>query len=247
MYASAALPSFATLATPNKHPLTPSYMPTLATHAHEVVLSGGATLRFVVPASAVELAPEKLPRFDVSGLPGARIAVRRGFLDDTGSNVFVACVEAPSDRWAPGMEDVVFGVAGGVAHRAMTERLTLERWDVGSIVSQDKHFEQKLSGSATREGSFVKLLGKHVLGFEGPQREVVLCSTICDEPRDHGGCSNIVDRSSLDGLVTAPQPSLLVQTVFLAAERPWDAVGITSVVGLLLVGFVLAKRPRPVS
>lgn len=220
-------------------------MPTLATHDHEVVLTGGATLRFVVAASAVETPSEKLPRFDVSGLPGARIALRRGFLDDAGSNVLVACVEAPSDRWAPGMEDVVFGVAGSVAHRAMTERLTLERWDVDGIVSHDKHFEQKLSGHAQREGSSVKLLGKHVLGFEGPKREVVLCSILCDEPRDHDACSSIVAQSNLEGLVAAPPPSLLVQTVFFAAERPWDALGIAAVVGLLLTGFILAKRPRP--
>ena len=218
-------------------------MPTLATH--EVVFTGGATLRFVVPASAVEATSEKLPRFDVSGLPGARIALRRGFLDDTGSSVLVACVEAPSDKWAPGMEDVVFGVAGGVAHRATSERLTLERWDVAEVVSQDKHFEQKLSGTAQRKGSSVKLLGKHVLGFEGARHDVVLCSTLCDEPRDQDACATIVAQSNLDGLVAAPPPSLVVQTVFFAAERPWDALGVTGVVGLLLVGFVLAKRPRP--
>lgn len=220
-------------------------MPTFATHAHEVVLTGGATLRFVVPASAVEAAPEKLPRFDVSGLPGARIALRRGFLDEAGSSVLVACVEASSDKWAPSMEDVVFGVAGGVAHRASSERLTLERWDVAEIVSHDKHFEQKLSGVARRKGSSVKLLGKHVLGFEGAQRDVVLCSTLCDEPQDQDGCASIVAQSNVEGLVDAPPPSMLVQTVFLAAERPWDALGVTGVVGLLLVGFVLAKRPRP--
>lgn len=220
-------------------------MRTVETLAHEVVLTGGATLRFVVPASAVEVSPEKLPRFDVSGLPGARIAVRRGFLDDGGTNFFVACVEAPSDRWAPGMEDIVFGVAGGVAHRAITEQLTIERWDVESIVSRDEHFEQKLSGTAQREGSPVKLLGKHVLGFEGAKREVVLCSTICDEPRDHDACGAIMAQANLAELVAAPPPSLLVQTVFFAAEKPWDAAGLAGVVGLLMMGVVLARRPRP--
>jgi hypothetical protein len=143
------------------------------------------------------------------------------------------------------MEDIVFGVASGVAHRAMTERLTLERWDVDTVVLQDQRFEQKLSGTAKREGSFVKLSGKHVLGFEGAKRDVVLCSMICDEPRDHDECTRLVAQSNLAGLVVPPPPSLLVQTVFLAAERPWDAVGLTGAVGLLLVGFVLAKRPRP--
>jgi hypothetical protein len=218
-------------------------MGVLEPNAHD--LTGGATLRFVVPNSASEVTPDKLPRFDVSGLPGARISLRRGFLNDGGPNVHVACVEAPSDRWAPGMEDVVFGVANGVAHRSMSERLTLEQWEAGEIVSKDQHFEQKLSGKAKAEGSAVKLLGKHVLGFEGAKREVVLCSVLCDEPRDHEGCADIIAQANLEGLVAPPPPSLLVQAVFFAAERPLDAAGILSVVGLLIVGVILAKRPRP--
>ena len=86
------------------------------TNARTEALGGGATLEFVVPASASEVSPERLPKFEVSGLPGARVALRRGFVDLEGANVHVACVEAPSDRWAPGMEDVVFGIANGVAH-----------------------------------------------------------------------------------------------------------------------------------
>lgn len=220
-------------------------MSVLTTNAHEVVLTGGATLRFVVPSSAVEVAPEKLPRFEVSGLPGARIALLRGFLDEAGANVHVACVEAPSDRWAPGMEEVVFSVANGVAHRAMTERLAIERWEAGNIVSRDQLFEQKLFGKTKSESSSVKLLGKHVLGFEGAKRDVVLCSVLCDEIRDHEGCAEIVSQTRLEGLVAQPPPSLLVQAVFFAAERPRDAAMILGVVGLLVVGIVLAKRPRP--
>ncbi|MBK9261512.1 MAG: hypothetical protein IPM54_17110 [Polyangiaceae bacterium] len=216
-----------------------------ATNAHEVVLAGGATLRFVTPNSAAEAHPDKLPRFEVAGLPGARITVRRGFLDDAGVTLHVACVEAPSDRWAPGIEDVVLGVASGVAHRAMSERMALEPLEVGSIVSLDQHFEQKLSSRGAREGSPVKLLGKHVLGFEGPRSDVVLCTVMCDEPREHAGCADVVARANLAGLVPAPPPSLLVRTVLFAAEKPWDAGALAGVLGLLLVGLVLAKRPRP--
>jgi hypothetical protein len=220
-------------------------MGVVETNTHAVVLAGGATLQFVVPTSASEAAPETLPEFQVSGLPGARVALRRGFLDAASANVHVACVEAPSDRWAPGMEDIVFGVANGVAHRAMSQRLTLETWEPGALVSKDEHFEQKISGKGLHEGSAVKLSGQHVLGFEGANRDVVLCSVICDEARDQGACAEIVPHAKLEGLVAAPPPSLLVQAVFHAAEKPWNAAALGGVVGMMIVGLVLAKRPRP--
>lgn len=215
------------------------------TNTHAVVLEGGATLRFVVPTSAQEAATETLPRFEVAGLPGARVALRRGFLDRAGANVHVACVEAPSDRWAPGMEEVVFGVANGVAHRAMSQRFSIESWDAGSIVSKDELFDQQLSGKARREQTPVKLVGRHVLGFEGPKKEVVLCSVMCDEAPQQDACATIVAGAALEGLVAAPPPSLLVQAVFFAAEKPLDAAAIVGMLGAFVVGIVLAKRPRP--
>jgi len=215
------------------------------TNTHAVVLQGGATLRFVVPTSASEAAPDTLPTFEVSGLPGARVALRRGFVDPTGANVHVACVEAPSDRWAPGMEEVVLGVANGVMHRAMSQRLAIESLDAGSIVSKDEHFDQQLSGRARREQAPVKLQGRHSLGFEGAKKEVVLCSVICDEAREKDQCATIVAGATLEGLVAAPPPSLLVQGVFFAAEKPANAAAIVGAVGVLVVGLILAKRPRP--
>lgn len=215
------------------------------TNALVVKLEGGATLRFVVPISAQEAAPEALPRFEVGGLPGARVALRRGFLDAGGANVFVACVEAPSDRWAPGMEEVVFGIANGVAHRAMSQRLTIESWDAGSIVSKDEHFDQQLSGKARHENAAVDLRGRHVLGFEGAKRDVVLCSVLCDAALNRDACGSLVAGMTVEGLVAAPPPSLLVQAVFFAAEKPLHATAIVGVLGAIVVGIVLAKRPRP--
>lgn len=220
-------------------------MSVLETNVHEAKLAGGATLRFVVPSAAVEVSAENLPRFEVSGLPGARIALRRGFLDGAGTNVHVACVEAPSDRWAPGMEEVVFSVANGVAHRAVKERLPIERWEAGSIVSKDQRFEQKAFGKGAADRSSTNVTAKHVLGFEGVQHEVVLCSVLCDERPDQTACSDLVERAQLEGLVVAPPPSLLVQAVFFTAEKPADAAAIVGVLGILVAGIVLAKRPRP--
>ena len=217
------------------------------TNSHVVPLQGGATLRFVVPNSAREIEPDKLPTFEVSGLPGARVSLRSGYFDAVGTSVHLACVEAPSDRWAPGMEEIVFSMANGLGHRAMSGRMAIESWDAGSIVSKDERFDQQLSGKAKREQTTVKLLGRHVLGFEGAKKDVVLCSVICDgnEGREQDTCSTIVNGAALDGLVAAPSPSLLVQAVFFTAEKPVQAACVVGILGMLIVGLVLAKRPRP--
>lgn len=211
----------------------------------EQSLPGGATIRFVVPTPAAEITPEKLPRLEVSGLPGARVALRLGFAGETHAHVLVACVEAPSDRWAPGMEDVVFNMANGFAHRALSEQLVIAAWEPSAIATMDKRFEQQLSGTAQRDTSSVKVVGKHILGFAGTKPDVVLCSVLCHEPTDLDACTSLVTEAKISGLVEAPAPSLLVQAVFHAAEKPVQAAGILGVLGLLIVGIVLAKRPRP--
>lgn len=211
----------------------------------EQSLPSGATLGFVVPSPAAEIAPEKLPRLEVSGLPGARVALRQGFAGETHAHVLVACVEAPSDRWAPGMEDVVFNVANGFAHRALSEQLVIATWEPSAIATMDKRFEQQLSGTARRDTSSVKVVGKHILGFSGTKPDVVLCSVLCHEPTNIDQCASIVSNAKIGGLVEVPAPSLLVQAVFFAAEKPARAAGILGFLGLLIVGIVLAKRPRP--
>ncbi len=211
----------------------------------ESVLPSGATLRFVVPIPAVEVAPDKLPRLEVSGLPGAHVALRQGFVEEMQAHLLVACVEAPSDRWAPGMEDVVFNMANGFAHRAMSEQVVISTWEPSALATMDKRFEQQLSGTGRRDTTTVKMFGKHILGFAGTKPDVVLCSVLCSEPTNRDQCMAMVTEARIEGLVEAPAPSLLVQAVFHAAEKPGQTAGILGLLGMLIVSIVLAKRPRP--
>ena len=60
-------------------------------------VAAGVTLAIDVPAAAREEDAATLPAIDVSAVPGARVALRRGFAGD-GVTVRAACVVAPSSR-----------------------------------------------------------------------------------------------------------------------------------------------------
>jgi len=133
----------------------------------------GVTMRLATPADAREEAEASLPSFDVSAVPGARVVVRRGFASDA-MTVRAACVIAPSDRWAPGLEELVLGRATGVAQASVG--VPVERWEAGSIVSAGARFEQRVIGRT--EGREVAAIA-HTLGFVGAEHEVLLCSLAC--------------------------------------------------------------------
>ncbi|TKD13222.1 hypothetical protein [Polyangium fumosum] len=215
------------------------------TERREEALSGGAIVRFGVPAGAVEERAEALPRIEVSSLKGARVGLRAGFVDEAGLRLRVACVEAPSDRFAPGVEEIVLGMATSIARGAASDGITLDRWDAEGITRHEGRFEQALTGQGTRGERPVTLRGWHVLGFEGAASEAVLCTFVCEEPRAGERCAALVANAELTSLVPPPPPSLLVRTILMAAERPREAALLGLGIGVLLVAVLLARRPRP--
>lgn len=217
----------------------------MTTERREEALSGGAIVRFGVPAGAAEERVEALPRIEVSSLRGARVGLRRGFVDEAGVRLRVACVEAPSDRFAPGVEEIVLGMATSIARGAASDGITLERWDAEGITRHEGRFEQVLTGQGARGDRPVVLRGRHVLGFEGAASEAVLCTFVCEEPRTNERCGALVDSAELVSLVPPPPPSLFVRTILMAAERPRDAALLGMGIGLVCVVVLLARRPRP--
>ncbi len=215
------------------------------TERREEALSGGAIVRFSTPAGSVEERAEVLPRFDVSSLKDARIGLRRGFVDEAGLRLRVACVEAPSDRFAPGVEEIVLGMATSIARGAAADGVALDRWDAAALTRHDGRFEQPLTGQGKRGEGLVVFRGRHVLGFEGTSREAVLCTFVCEEPRTSERCGELVDGAELASLVPPPPPSLLVRGILLGAERPREAAAVGMGIGLLFVAVLLARRPRP--
>ena len=127
---------------------------------------------FSLPASATEEPAEALPRVEVSSLKGARVGLRRGFVDEeAGLGFRAACVEAPSDRFAPGVEEIVLGMATSIARNAASDGVTIERWDAEGITRHEGRFEQAFTGRGTGGDRPVTFRGRHVLGFEGEASE----------------------------------------------------------------------------
>jgi hypothetical protein len=89
-----------------------------------------------------------------------------------------------------------------------------------------------------------------LLGFAGEDRAALLCSVVCAEPAgssaSKGRCADLIDAAMTEGAFTeAPPPSVLIRSILLAAERPRGAGIIGALLAALIVGVVLARRPRP--
>jgi hypothetical protein len=192
-----------------------------------------------------------LPEVNVAGLPGVSVALRRGFrgaLREGGGeegSIFVGCVRGPSDKWAPGVEELVLARATAITRAAMG--VDLERLEGRPIRLGKLLIDQHLSGEGARPPVRVEV--RHLLGFAGEARDGVLCSVACVEPRAEGdgaGCAGLVASASLEGaLLEAPPPSVLVRLILASAERPLHAGFVIAALGIAAVAAVLARRPRP--
>jgi hypothetical protein len=198
-------------------------------------LAPGVTLHLAAPEGALEEAEGALPAIDVSAVPGAKVVLRRGVVG-AAVKVRAACVLAPSDRWAPGIEELVLGRATGLAIAGLGA--TVERWEPAPIVAEDGRFEQQVTGRAgDREVAIIR----HTLGFVGPSHDVLLCSVGCTG----AGCGDVVAATGIAGpLVGPPPPSSIVRAALLAAESPYESAVAVALVCAALVTLLLARRPK---
>lgn len=209
-------------------------------------------LRLALPEGAVEETERALPAVDLASVPGATITLRRGFTGAGGLRTRALCVRAPSDRWAPGVEELVLGRASALAAGALGGQV--ERFVGDAITPLGPRFEQRFEGAVlSPDGGHLSAVGRHTLGFVGEARDVVLCSLLCIEPvspfapSEKGGrCGPLIDASGVEGAFTEmPPPSALVRAILLAAERPREAMIAGGLLALASVAWILAKRPRP--
>jgi hypothetical protein len=202
-----------------------------------IELGAGAALVAEVPAGLREEPAEALPAFDVSTVPGARVAGRRGFTDGALS-VRLACAVAPARGYAPGVEEIVLARASVLAKGAVPG---LERWDERPAAWVGPACEQRLEGRAG--GAHAS--ARHVFGFVGDAPEAVACSVVCAEPEGGARCEAVVAGARVTGLVAPPPPSLVVRAALFAAEHPRGAGVAVLALGAAVVVAVLAGRPRP--
>lgn len=192
-----------------------------------------------------------LPTIDVSSVPGASIHLRRGFQGEGGVRLRAICAQAPSDRWAPGVEELVLGRVNAITAGALGG--SVERFEAFAIEKVGARFEQRFEGDAQLPaGARVAARGRHVLGFAGEAKGVVLCTVVCVEPATPTGsltpgrCAALIDTAATEGAFTsAPPPSALIRAILLTAEHPEAALSIGAAVTLALIAAVLARRPRP--
>jgi hypothetical protein len=203
----------------------------------------GAELRMTLPEGSRRQPDHELPAVPLPAV-GAEVTSRAGWLAEGSLVLRAACVRAPSDRWAPGVEDLVLARASDVARNA--SGATLDRWSGGSIERAGTAMWQTLDGQGRAGDVEVLAAGRHWLGFVGEDRDVALCSVVCTEPPPAARCAEVVASTTLQGrLVDAPAPSWWVQGVLLAADHPTAAAATAALVGATVVAVVLARRPRP--
>lgn len=202
-----------------------------------------ATLR-VAPADVVAVTPAP-PAPDVARLPGARLVAFEVVRADA-AVLQAGCVRAPSDRWVPGLEALIFeramGLAlapTGLAPRGLARRATPEL--PGAFAAE------RWSG---REGEGRSLEVLSVLAFVGPDADALACTVLCveplaTEPEGAGTCASLVDRTELVGtLGPPPPPGLFARALLGAAEAPLLAAGMVGALAMGVVSLALATRPR---
>jgi hypothetical protein len=216
--------------------------------AVEIVIAPEARLRVELPDGAREVETSTLPPVDLPPTAGVEVVAWRGWTASlaaaTPTTVRVACVRAPSDRWAPGVESLVLARATAIAQRAAS--VESARWEPSAIRAVGPRFEQIISGQAAQGGAPVSVALRHVLAFAGERRDAALCTLLCVEPRSDARCLAIVESAEPVGtFVDPPPPGLMIRAVLLAAERPQLAGALTAVLIAALVALILQRRPRP--
>lgn len=213
-------------------------------------LAPGVALSLRWPEHAREEPASGLPAVDLSAIAGARVALRRGVEGPDGLRVRALCAAAPSDRWAPGAEELVLDRATALARSGAPGEVT--RWEAAPIrvlAGAPGGFEQRFEGIAREGEAALAVRGRHLLGFAGEDREALLCSVLCAEPAAGAAeltrCAAMVSEAALEGaLQPAPAPGLMVRGILLAAEHPRPAAGIVAVVAAMGIALMLARRPR---
>jgi hypothetical protein len=180
---------------------------------------------------------------NLGGLPGVRVVLRVGHRGPQ-ATLRVLCAAGPSRGFAPGVEGLLLGRASQIARGAVAGEVT--RFDAAEALVAGPRFEQRFSASARSEAGPVAVEGRHLLGFAGEARDVVLCSLLCAEREGGGRCAPLVEAARAEGAwLAAPPPSLWVRGILLGAEHPQAALMMLGAVTIAAAALVVARRPRP--
>lgn len=208
------------------------------------------------PASLPALPDAQLPSPDLTGVPGAKILLRRG-VGKGDTRVEAVCARADASAWAPGVETLVFDKLDDVMKTELGNRGTVESFhDQPAVEPDGKRFERPFDGTVTlgldknkprpldTSGlPKARFNGRHTIGFAGEPEEIVACTLFCTDT-DNTACTDFAATATIDGdLLAAPTPTAVGRFMTDLAKKPLAAVGV--IFGLLLAisGLVVAAIP----
>ncbi|MBK6519208.1 MAG: hypothetical protein IPG04_34985 [Polyangiaceae bacterium] len=201
--------------------------------APETLLYDGASWDLALEGARGEGSRPPFDTVDVSRLPGARIVALARF-EHEGASIVAGCAAGPSDRFAPGLEAVLFDRATGLAWSSLAivpRDVAIER--EGALA---RSYERRTVGRSDRG----EVVLEQLLAFDGRDLDLVLCSAACVGPRC--GEVSLVVRGELP---EPPPPNVAVRALFYAAEHPAPVLGAAGAVLLAVVALVLWRRPSP--
>lgn len=177
-------------------------------------------------------AASRTPAPDVSKLAGAKVVawLER---EDGSSHSVAGCIRGPSDRFAPGLEDVLFERATWLALSSLS--VAPRELALTAQHATTSGFDQTKKGKTDR-GTFIV---SHAITFDGEARDLLLCSVACE-----GACDGVA--LGIEGSPPpVPPPNVLVRSFLWASERPRISLGALGALVLLVTALVLWRRPRP--
>jgi hypothetical protein len=192
----------------------------LEAEAHSIVVRA--------PGEAVE----RTPAPDVSKLAGAEVVAWLE-LEADGSHTVAGCIRGPSDRFAPGIEEVLFERATWLAQSSLG--VHPREVAMSSQHATATGFDQTKTGKTDR-GIFIVA---HAITFDGDASDLLLCSVACE-----GECNGVA--LTVEGAPPpVPAPNVFVRSFLWGAERPRVSLGVLGALVLLVAAVILWRRPRP--
>lgn len=174
----------------------------------------------------------RTPAPDVSKLAGAKVVAWLE-LEDAASHTVAGCIRGPSDRFAPGIEDVLFERATWLAQSSLGVKP--RELALTSQHATASGFDQTKTGKVDR-GTF---LVTHAITFDGEASDLLLCSLACE-----GECNGVA--LTIEGTPPpVPAPNVFVRSFLWGAERPRLSLGLLGALVLVVVAVILWRRPRP--
>lgn len=227
-------------------------------------IDGGAALSVRLPDGSLAMTQD-LPSIDLSAVPEAKIGLRRGVgrapatPEHASDSVTAVCVVAPSTRWAPEAEPLVFSKMSDAVKAELAKHGSATRFDVGVAVDDGPQSIAKVSAEVPiADGAAGHLMtrveGRLLLGFVGDKSEVVACVVTCTEVSFPAArvCPAAIDGVKLTGpLVARPAGTFGARLTAAVLSRPgWAALslfGLVALIGGVLLAAWPPSKKRPIS